>query len=113
MLGNLFAFNERDLPLAGLPVAAAPAKISRLAENSFGLHEFHAVHALQGLARFQRMQMEGGDTSKWGRGPWRIHTMAMCTSLPSAQVLLSSHGAPKLSGIAACSRQLQNYNAPM
>ncbi len=57
--------------------------------------------------------MEGGDTSKWGRGPWRIHTLAMCTSLPAAQVLLSSHGAPKLSGIAACSRQLQNYNAPM
>jgi hypothetical protein len=77
VFGNLFAFDQGDLPPAGLAVIAAFApEVARFAEDTFCLDDFDRLDSSQGRPRLGRMQMQRGHTAQRGRGDRGIHLMA-------------------------------------
>jgi len=65
VLGDLLALNQADLPPALFTGLAADfAEVPRIARDSLSRDEFDLIHALQRLARLDRMQVQRCDSGR-------------------------------------------------
>jgi len=69
MFGDLLAFNQTDLPTAGLSAgSAATVKIARIFGNAFVRDEVDQLHVLQWCTPYGGMRVQRSHTAEKGRG---------------------------------------------